>query len=68
LTYDDKVVKLTTSRCTERESGGWRIDAILTNTLLPRISHEILVPLGEGWPINQIAMSALGDVFEHRFG
>ena len=35
FTYDDAVVKLIASRCTELESGGRMIDAILTNTLLP---------------------------------
>ena len=32
FTYDDAVVKLVVSRCTEVESGGRMIDAILTNT------------------------------------
>ena len=32
FTYDDEVVKLIVSRCTELESGGRMIDAILTNT------------------------------------
>jgi type VI secretion system protein VasG len=30
------------SRCTEGESGGRMIDAILTNTMLPDISREFL--------------------------
>src|SRR5690606_8772008 len=34
LGYDEEVVKLIASRCTEPESGGRMIDAILTNTLL----------------------------------
>jgi type VI secretion system protein VasG len=41
FTYDDAVVKLIASRCTELESGGRMIDAILTNTMLPRISEEL---------------------------
>ena len=40
--YDDDAVKLIVSRCTEVESGGRMIDAILTNTVLPAISHEFL--------------------------
>jgi type VI secretion system protein VasG len=42
FTYDDAVVKLISSRCTELESGGRMIDAIVTNTMLPRISVELL--------------------------
>ena len=42
FSYDDDVVRLITTRCTEVESGGRMIDAILTNTMLPRISRELL--------------------------
>jgi type VI secretion system protein VasG len=40
--YSDGVVQLIASRCTEVESGGRMIDAILTNTILPRVSEEYL--------------------------
>ena len=39
--YDDEVVKLIVSRCTEVESGGRMIDAILTNTVLPRDQRRV---------------------------
>jgi type VI secretion system protein VasG len=52
--YSDEVVKLIASRCTEVESGGRMIDAILTNTILPRISEEYLK--------RTIAMQALSKV------
>ena len=68
LVYDDKVVKLIVTRCTELESGGRMIDAILTNTLLPRISREILIRLGEGHPVTTVSVSAPGDDFEYTFG
>jgi type VI secretion system protein VasG len=68
LAYDDKVVKLIVTRCTELESGGRMIDAILTNTLLPRISREILIRLGEGHPVTTVSVSAPGDDFEYTFG
>src|SRR5207244_1872397 len=42
FSYDDEVVKLISSRCTELESGGRMIDAILTNTVLPKISEAFL--------------------------
>jgi type VI secretion system protein VasG len=68
LDYDDRVVKLIVSRCTEIESGGRMIDAILTNTLLPRISQELLVRLGEGRPVTRVSVSAPGDDFDYAFG
>ena len=44
FSYSDEVVKLIGSRCTEIESGGRMIDAILTNTLLLNIALVIF-----GW-------------------
>ncbi len=65
--YDDAVVKSIVSRCTELESGGRMIDAILTNTLLPRISQEILSRLGEGRPVARVSVSTEGEDFSYKF-
>ena len=42
------MVELIRSGCTEVESGGRMIDAILTNTVLPQVSREILGRTLEG--------------------
>ena len=52
--YGEEVVKLVVSRCTESESGGRMIDAILTNTMLPDISREFLTRMMEGRPIVRV--------------
>jgi type VI secretion system protein VasG len=63
LAYDDTVVELIKSRCTEHESGGRMIDAILTNTVLPRISREFLARLGDERPVDRVALGvADGDL------
>jgi type VI secretion system protein VasG len=67
FTYDDAVVKLVVSRCTELESGGRMIDAILTNSLLPRISREILTRTMEGNPVKKVAVTAPAGDFEYAF-
>ena len=67
FTYDDAVVKLIVSRCTELESGGRMIDAILTNTLLPRISREFLTRTMEGHPVTKVAVTAPAGDFEYAF-
>jgi type VI secretion system protein VasG len=67
FTFDEAVVKLIVSRCTEIESGGRMIDAILTNTLLPRISLEILTRLMEGRPVAKVAVTAPASEFEYAF-
>lgn len=65
--YDDEVVELIVSRCTELESGGRMIDAILTNTLLPRISEELLTRMMDGRPVEKVHVSVDGSNFEYNF-
>jgi type VI secretion system protein VasG len=67
FSYDDALVKLVVSRCTELESGGRMIDAILTNTLLPRMSQEMLTRMMEGHPVSKIAVSAKDQDFTYQF-
>jgi type VI secretion system protein VasG len=67
FTYDDEAVKLIVSRCTEVESGGRMIDAILTNTVLPAISREFLVRTMEGQPLSGVQLAVADGDFEYRF-
>jgi type VI secretion system protein VasG len=48
LTYDEKVLEEVARRCTEVESGARNVDNILTNTLLPEISRQLLARIAEG--------------------
>jgi type VI secretion system protein VasG len=65
--YSDEVVKLVVSRCTESESGGRMIDAILTNTMLPEISREFLTRMMEGKPIAGVQVGVAGTEFAYSF-
>ncbi|TQU09548.1 AAA family ATPase, partial [Xanthomonas perforans] len=65
--YDDAVVELVVSRCTESESGGRMIDAILTNSMLPEISRQFLTRVIEGKKINHSRVSAVADGFFYEF-
>ncbi|MEP7306560.1 MAG: type VI secretion system ATPase TssH [Acidobacteriota bacterium] len=65
--YDEDAVKLIVSRCTEVESGGRMIDAILTNTVLPAISHEFLTRTMAGSTLNGVRLAAVGGDFEYQF-
>jgi type VI secretion system protein VasG len=67
FTYDDEVIKLIVSRCTELESGGRMIDAILTNTVLPKISEEFLRKMMEGKPIERVHVSVQDGDFGFGF-
>lgn len=67
FSYDDEVIKLIASRCTEVESGGRMIDAILTNTVLPKVSEEFLTCMLEGKPIERVHISVDNGDFAYAF-
>ena len=54
LTYDPSLVDAVASRCTEVESGARNVDNILTNTLLPDISRQLLGRMSEGEKISAL--------------
>jgi len=65
--YGEDVVKLVVSRCTESESGGRMIDAILTNTMLPDISREFLTRMMEGKEITGVKVGVKDGAFSYGF-
>jgi type VI secretion system protein VasG len=67
FSYDDAVIKLIASRCTELESGGRMIDAILTNTMLPRISTEFLTRIMQGKAIERVHITVQDGEFNYEF-
>lgn len=48
LTYQDKVIETIALRCTEVDSGARAVDNILTNSLLPQLSNEVLERMVDG--------------------
>ena len=65
--YDDDVVQHIVSRCTEFESGGRMIDSILTNTVLPMVSRELLTRMMEGRPVASVRLSQTDGEFGYQF-
>jgi type VI secretion system protein VasG len=55
------------SRCNELESGGRMIDSILTNTLLPELSRQILNRMLEGEELTKIEVDVQSDEFVYVF-
>jgi type VI secretion system protein VasG len=47
LTHDESLIEEVAKRCTEVESGARNVDNILTNTMLPEISRQILGRMAE---------------------
>jgi type VI secretion system protein VasG len=68
LTYDDALVDEVASRCREVQSGARNVDNILTNTLLPEMSRELLVRMAEGKATSSIHVSLNADgSFAYKF-
>jgi type VI secretion system protein VasG len=67
FSYDDAVVDLIASRCTELESGGRMVDAILTQTLLPEISRELLTRLMEGSSTERVEITVKDATFHYSY-
>ena len=60
LTHDEALIDEVAKRCTEVESGARNVDNILTNTLLPQISRQILERLAERQKLEPIHVT-VGD-------
>jgi type VI secretion system protein VasG len=67
FTFDEEAVGLIVSRCTELESGGRMIDAILTNTILPAISREFLTRTIEGKSLSGVRLAVAQGDFQYVF-
>ena len=61
LTYGDDVVEEVAKRCTEVESGARNVDNILTNTLLPAISRQILSRIAQQEKIESVHVDVGAD-------
>jgi type VI secretion system protein VasG len=60
LEYDDALLNEVAARCTEVESGARNVDNILSNTMLPDLSRQILGRLAEGTPASRVQISVAG--------
>jgi len=67
FTYDDEVVGLVASRCTEVESGARVVDALLTHTVLPQISTQYLNTVIGGGEIARVHISVADGEFHYDF-
>jgi type VI secretion system protein VasG len=61
LTHDDALIDEVARRCTEVESGARNVDNILTNTMLPEVSRQILGRLAERQKLAPIHVSIGAD-------
>ena len=67
LDYDAAVPELIGQRCSELERGARMVDALITNTILPDISREVLTRLMEGHELKRIAIGVKDGNFAYSF-
>ena len=67
FTYDDNVIDLIAERCTDVDSGGRMIDSILTNTVLPSVSEEILTRMMDGRPVAKVHVGVDKSEFSYDY-
>ncbi|WP_415182322.1 type VI secretion system ATPase TssH [Phaeovulum sp.] len=67
LVIGDGAMQVIKDRCTEIESGGRMIDAILTNTLMPELSRRILNYRLEGRELNKVTVTGGAEGFGYNF-
>src|ERR1700730_12863256 len=65
--YDDAVVELIATRCTELESGGRMVVLNQTQTLLPEISRELLTRLMEGSGTGKVEVTVKDANFHYTY-
>ncbi|MGA8029487.1 MAG: type VI secretion system ATPase TssH, partial [Bryobacteraceae bacterium] len=67
LQYEQDVIEEVAKRCTEVESGARNVDNILTNTLLPDISRQLLASIAEGRKLSSVHVGiGAGGSFEYH--
>lgn len=66
FSFDENVVDLIRSRCTEVDTGARNVDHILNRTVLPELSAEVLARMADGGTISAIEISAADDQFVYE--
>lgn len=61
LEYDQRVIEEVAKRCTEVESGARNVDNILTNTLLPDISRQLLTSIAQEQKLSSVRVAIAPD-------
>jgi type VI secretion system protein VasG len=67
LTYDEKLLNEIAARCTEVESGARNVDNILSNTMLPEMSRQILGRLAEGITTEKLDVSVANGAMTYNW-
>ena len=67
LTYDESVVDLIMQRCDELERGARMVEALITQTMLPEISREVLLRSMDDRPVTKVNVGTENLSFKYSF-
>jgi len=67
MTYADEVIAHIVDQCRDPDSGGRMVDNIITNSILPDLSREVLSKMVAGVEINTVAVTLNDGAFEYNF-
>ncbi len=67
ISFDPSVGDLIASRCTEVQSGARVVEGILTQTLLPELSRELLEKIADGLTVGKVAVTTTEKGFAFEF-
>ncbi len=64
--YDEAIIDAVAERCTEVDSGARNVDHILTNTLLPEMSREMLSMMAQEKHVKKVEVSLSNETFTYQ--
>ncbi len=68
MTYDDAVIDYIVEQCRDPDSGGRMIDNIITNSILPDLSRQVLGRMVSGDRIERVTVKVDDNAFFYVFG
>lgn len=67
LDWDPSLVDTVAARCTEVESGARNVDNILSNSMLPELSRELLERMADSRPAERVKVSAENGTLRYQW-
>ena len=67
MTYADEVIDHIVDQCRDPDSGGRMVDNIITNSILPELSRQVLNKMVSGDEISAVEVTLKDGKFEYNF-
>jgi type VI secretion system protein VasG len=67
LVYGDEVIDHIVAQCRDPDSGGRMIDNIITNSILPDLSRQVLSRMISGEEMTEVRVAIVDGAFDYGF-